>query len=107
LAISMALGASLLLAPFLLPALFGAAFDAAVAPLAVLILASIGLAVVSMLTPLLNATGATWTITRMVFVAAAVNLALDLALIPTLGIVGAALATLGSYAVSLGLVLRS
>jgi O-antigen/teichoic acid export membrane protein len=84
---------------------FGAAFAGAVPPLAVLMLATIALAIFSSLTPLLTAVGATWTITAVVVVSAGVNVGMNLVLIPRLGIIGAAVATALAYALAAGMIL--
>jgi O-antigen/teichoic acid export membrane protein len=106
LCVVMVLGASIMLGPFFVPLVFGADFAASVPPFALLIVATIALAVVNMFTPLFAATGATWTITRMVLASGLVNIVCNFALIPVLGVAGAALATLVAYATSLVLTLR-
>ncbi len=100
------LGASVLFCAVLLsigalvPLAFGAEFRGAVAPLAVLMLASVALALYSALTPVVYAYGATWPLSAVCAVSALTNIGMNLWLIPRHGIVGAAAATAVAYWVS-------
>jgi O-antigen/teichoic acid export membrane protein len=89
----------------LVPLVFGPAFAGAVAPLALLIVATLALALFNTFTPLLAAHGATWSLSGVCLLSAAANVVLNLALIPRFGIVGAAWATVIAYAISATLVL--
>ena len=110
------LGASFLFCAVLLsigalvPLTFGAEFRGAVAPLAVLMLASVALALYNALTPVVCAYGDTWPLAVVCVVSALTNVGVNLWLIPRYGIVGAAAATVVAYWVSalgvLGLVQR-
>ncbi|TAJ23579.1 MAG: hypothetical protein EPO64_10970, partial [Nitrospirae bacterium] len=105
LALSLFLGLFMLHVGPVVPALFGREFDASVQPLALLMIATILLALYNSFTPLLTAQGATWTLMWITLPTAAVNIVMDLLLVPLLGINGAALSTVLAYATSAGLVL--
>ncbi len=107
LAFSAFLGVVLAVVRIAVPALFGEAFADSVPPLSLLLVAAAALAVFNSFTPLLMAHGATWLITGVCLVSAAVNVALNLALIPRFGITGAAAATAVAYGVSAALVLAA
>lgn len=99
-AYGIALGLALLIAPFIFPAVFGQAFAGAVRPLQILLVASLFLAMSSAFTSLLTADGALWPLALVVLASVTVNVALNLLLIPAVGIEGAGLATLTAYALS-------
>ena len=84
----------------LVPALFGARFAGAVAPLSILLVAAAVAAIFHTLHPVLAAYAIVWPVTAGVVAGVAANVILDLVLIPTLGVTGSALATLGANAVS-------
>jgi O-antigen/teichoic acid export membrane protein len=97
------LGTSLLFSVVLLgarplvPLLFGAAFDGAARPLAILMLATSALTFFNTFTPLVSAYGLTWQLAIICSVCALVNMVMDFALIPPFGIEGAAAATVVAY----------
>jgi stage V sporulation protein B len=82
--------------PFILLA-YGSDWLPSVAPFAVLTVAAVGLGVESPARNLLIRIGRPWAISKAAIAALAVNVALNVALIPTIGIVGASLASVGSY----------
>ncbi|WP_242472626.1 lipopolysaccharide biosynthesis protein [Ectothiorhodospira mobilis] len=88
-----ALTGYVLLGPWLLQTLFGPAFAAAYLPLLILACGQVVNAGFGSVGLLLNMTGHERQVTRVVAVAALVNVALNLLLIPMLGATGAALAT--------------
>lgn len=89
-----------LAAPVGLSFVFGASYRGAAPVLALLMVASCALALYNVCSPLVTAYGATWTLTGVTFVSMAVNVALDLLLIPRFGIKGSAVATILAYSVS-------
>ena len=99
------LGVVLASARIVVPMIFGDAFTGSVPPLALLIVATMAVAILNSFTPLLTAKGATWTISGVCLLSASVNVAMNLALIPRFGIVGAAWATAIACAVHAGLIL--
>lgn len=107
LALSAFLGVVLAGAGVLVPVVFGPGFVGSVPPLALLIVATIALAMFNTFTPLLTAQGATWTISGICLLSAAVNVVMNVTLIPRFGITGAAGASVIAYAVSAGLVLAA
>ena len=94
------LGLGLLLAPSVIPVVFGQAFAGAVRPLQILLVASLFLAMSSAFTALLTADGALWPLVLVVLVSVTANISLNFVLIPAIGIEGAAVATLVAYAFS-------
>jgi len=102
---SLLFGSVLILARPLVPLVFGGAFDQAVRPLAILMLATGALAFFNAFTPLMSAYSLTWRLALICFVSSLVNVAMDFALIPSFGIEGAAAATVLAYATSAALVL--
>lgn len=88
-----------------LPLVFGQGYSGAAPVLALLMVASCAFALFSACTPLVSAYGSTWIFTGICLVSAAVNVALDLLLIPRFGINGAAMATVLAYGTSAVLVL--
>lgn len=86
------------------PLAFGAGFNGAVPPLALLMIASSGLALYNGLTPLMCAYGATWILAGICVFSAAANVCLNRWWIPAYGINGAAAATVVAYWLSAGLV---
>lgn len=101
LAYALALSLALMLAPLVVPAVFGDAFRPAVDPLALLILASVELAILNTFGSILTAYQHLWPLTVSVLLSAAANVALDLLLIPQLGTSGAALSTVCAYGISM------
>lgn len=105
------LGTSVLLSLVLMgigpvvPMVFGPAFKGTVPVLALLVLATCALALFNAFSPLVSAYGSTWILSGICLVSGAVNVAMDLVLIPPYGILGAALATVIAYGVSATLVL--
>ncbi len=87
------------------PVVFGQAFSAAAPVLAVLMAGTSAFALFNACAPLVIAYGSMWVLSGIVFVSASANVLLDLLLIPHLGIVGSALATVLSYGTSATLVL--
>ena len=81
----------------LVPVVFGSAFGPSVRVLAVLMLAASAFALFSVLSALITALGATWTLTLICFLSGLVNVASDFLLIPRYGIVGGAVATVLAY----------
>ncbi len=77
----------------LMPHIFGSGFKDAAAPLAVLLVGTIFLVGYFAVTPVLLAAGRTKLLARVALVSAAINIGLDLILIPPLGVVGPAVAT--------------
>jgi O-antigen/teichoic acid export membrane protein len=102
---SVLFGVALLAADIVVPVVFGEAFGGAVRPLAILMLATIGLTFFNALTPIVAAYGLTWRLAGIVGVSALVNVVMDFALIPSFGIDGAAAATVLAYGTSAVLVL--
>jgi len=102
---SLVCGLMIVVAPFAVPLVFGPAFAGAVPPLRWLIITAAVFAVFSALNPLLIAHGIVWPVARGVILAVALNVALDILLVPAFGVEGAAAATLASYAVSTAFVL--
>ena len=100
LAFNTAAAVGIILAPAVVPLVFGADFAGAVAPLGVLLLTAGLAAVFSVLNPLLVAHGVLWPVTRGVILAVTLNVLFDLVLIPRYGLLGAALATLIAYCVT-------
>lgn len=105
LAFGTAVAAVLTVAGPLTTMVFGEHYSSIAVPLALLLVASGITSVNHVLNPALMAHGIVWPITFGVAAAVVVNVGLDLALIPSLGIAGAALATLTAYAVAAGLVM--
>lgn len=87
----------------LVPLIFGRSFKAAAPVIAVLMLGSSALAIFNAFSPIISGLGATWVITGIYLTAGVTNVLLDLALIPTYGILGAAYATVAAYGASAGL----
>lgn len=97
--------AVLLVADPLVPLIFGRAFAPAASVLAVLMVATSALALFNAFSPLMTAFGATWALTGIGLASGAVNVGMDLILIPSYGIRGAAFATVLAYGTSAMLVL--
>jgi O-antigen/teichoic acid export membrane protein len=95
----------LLVGRIAIPLIFGTAFSEAAAILALLMVAATALALFNACAPLMTAYGSTWLLTTICFVSAALNVVLDLILIPHLGPAGSALATVCAYGASALLVL--
>ena len=95
----------LLTADPIVPLVFGRAFAPAASVLAILMVATCALALFNAFSPLMSAFGATWALTGIALTSGLVNVALDLILIPSYGIRGAACATVFAYATSAALVL--
>lgn len=91
--------------PIGLPLVFGDAYRGAAPVLALLMIASCALALFNSCTSLAGAYGSTWVLTGVAFVSTAVNVVMDLLLIPRFGIVGSAFATVLSYATGAVLIL--
>lgn len=85
--------------------LFGPGFERAIPVLAILMLASSALALLTSFAPIASAYGSTWTLTSIYLAAAAVNVLMDFVLVPTYGINGAAVATVLAYGTAAALVL--
>jgi len=102
---SLLFSAALLAADVVVPVVFGEAFEGSVRPLAILMMATSAMTLFNAFTPLLSAYGLTWHISRIIGVAAVVNVVMDFALIPSFGIEGAATATVFTYGTSAVLVL--
>ena len=98
------LGALIALADLFVPLVFGAGFASATPAVRILLFGGILAALFSVLQALLIARGSTWPVSFAVLAAVIVHSALDLAFIPLMGIAGAAVATVASYAVSAALV---
>lgn len=95
-----------ILASEIVPMLFGEAFRDSVLPLEILIWA---IALIFMALPLahcLNATGHEWRWITILGVNTALNVGLNLVLIPAFGVIGAAVSTVACEGVGLGLLLR-
>lgn len=105
------LGTSVLFALVLLgagpivPFVFGGAFQPSVSVLALLMIAACALAQFNAFAPLVSAWGSTWALTGICLASGAVNVAMDLWLVPPYGIRGAAFATVLAYGTSAVLVL--
>jgi O-antigen/teichoic acid export membrane protein len=84
---------SVIVGAAIVPVIFGRSFDASAHVLATLMLASAAVAVYSVFATLLYAIGATWALTALQLGSGAVNVVMDLVLIPRYGAPGAALAT--------------
>jgi O-antigen/teichoic acid export membrane protein len=80
-----------------LPLVFGPSYAGAAPVLALLMVASCALALFNSCTSLVGAFGATWVLTGISFVSTAVNVAMNLVLIPRFGIAGSAMATVLAY----------
>jgi O-antigen/teichoic acid export membrane protein len=100
LAMSVLCSLILLSADAVVPLVFGRAFEPSVPVLGILMVATFALALFNAFSPLLSAFGATWALTAICLASGAVNVAMDLALIPRFGINGAAWATVLAYATS-------
>ena len=100
LALSVLLGLFILHAGPVIPRLFGQEFAASVPPLAILMVATILMAFCNTFTPILIAQGSTWILMWITIPTAAVNIEMDLLLVPLLGINGAAISTVLAYATS-------
>lgn len=87
------------------PLIFGPAFTGSVAPLVILLVATMGLALFNTFMPLVSAHGMTWALTGITLVSALVNLLAALLLIPAYGVNGAAWATVLTYGSAAGLML--
>jgi O-antigen/teichoic acid export membrane protein len=94
-----------LVAQPLVPLIFGRPFAPAASVLAILMVATCALALFNAFSPLMTAFGATWALTGIGLASGAVNVVMDLILIPSHGIRGAALATVLAYGTSAILVL--
>ena len=92
-------------AGWIVPLVFGRAFERSVPVLAVLMLAACALALFNALSPLVSALGSSWALSGICLASGLVNVVMDLLLIPRHGILGAALATVIAYATSAVLVL--
>jgi O-antigen/teichoic acid export membrane protein len=95
----------LLTADPLVPLVFGRAFAPSASVLAILMVAACALALFNAFSPLMSAFGATWALTGIALTSGVINVVLDLLLIPSYGIRGAACATVFAYAVSAALAL--
>ena len=84
---------------------FGQDYAGAAPVLALLMVGSCAFALSSACMPLVSAYGSTWVLSGIGLVSAAVNVALDLLLIPPFGINGSALSTVLAYGTSAALVL--
>ena len=82
------------------PLVFGEAYAGAAPVLALLMVGSCAFALFSACLPLVSAYGSTWVLTGNCLASAAVNVALDLLLIPQFGINGAAMATVFAFSTS-------
>ncbi|MDP6663024.1 MAG: polysaccharide biosynthesis C-terminal domain-containing protein [SAR202 cluster bacterium] len=87
------------------PLVFGQSFSDAAPVLAVLMVATIALALFNSCAPLVTAYGSMWVMSGICFASAAANIVLDLVLIPRFGVLGSALATALAYGTSAVLVL--
>lgn len=105
LAYGIGLGVLIGLARTLVPLAFGAGFAAATPVLWALLVGAAIAALFATFQALLTAHGLVWPVSIAVVAAVAVNVILDLVLIPPFGIVGSSLATVASYAVSTGITL--
>lgn len=102
---SLLVSVGILLAGLGVPLIFGAAFTGSVAPLIILLIATMGLALFNTFMPLVSAQGMTWALTGITLVSALVNLVAALLLIPAYGVNGAAWATVLTYGSAAALVL--
>ena len=96
---------ALLAASWLVPLVFGRAFEPSVAVLAVLMVGACALALFNAFSSLVSALGSTWALTGICVASGTVNVVMDLLLIPSYGVRGAAIATVLSYVTAAGLVL--
>jgi O-antigen/teichoic acid export membrane protein len=92
--------------PAVVPLIFGQAFRGTVPVLVLMMAASSAFAVFNAVVPLINAYGATWTLSRICLASATANIVLDLAFIPRFGVMGSAVATIIAYSGSAILALR-
>ena len=88
-----------------IPLVFGEEFRGSVPVLALLVLATCGLALFNAFSPLIIALGSTWVLSGICLISGGVNVLMDFVLIPSYGIQGAALATVLAYGTSAFLVL--
>lgn len=95
----------LIAAPIGIPLVFGVPYSGTAPILAMLMLASCALAIFNACTPLVSAYGSTWVLTGIAFASTAVNVVMNLVLIPRYGISGSALATVMAYGTGAVLVL--
>lgn len=95
----------LLGADTVIPLIFGRAFQQSARVVALLMLATCALGLFNAFSPLVSAFGSTWALTLICLASGAVNVAMDLALIPRYGITGAAVATVLAYGTSAALIL--
>jgi O-antigen/teichoic acid export membrane protein len=95
----------LLVANPVVPLIFGLAFEPSASVLAILMVSTCALALFNAFSPLMAAFGATWVLTGIALASGAVNVVMDLVLIPSYGIRGAAFATVMAYGTSAALVL--
>lgn len=105
LAFGFILQVGIIAAPIVVPLIFGDAFAGAATPFALLLVAGAWLAVFATFNPVLLAHGETVFVSIAVLASVVANVALDLMLVPPLGIAGAAIATVLAYAVSALIVL--
>jgi stage V sporulation protein B len=101
---ALALGAA---SPWLVEALFGAQFESAVAPLLWLLPGTVALAGSKVLTSYIFSQGQPLTNSKITAVALAVTIVADFALIPPLGVTGAAIASSLAYGVHFALSLTA
>ena len=94
-----------LVAQPIVPLIFGRSFAPSASVLAILMVATCALALFNAFSPLMAAFGATWALTGIGLASGAVNVVMDLVLIPSHGIRGAAYATVLAYGTSAILVL--
>jgi O-antigen/teichoic acid export membrane protein len=94
-----------LLATQIVEGLFGSFYVAGAVPLAILLWAVAVAYLHSTLIAALSAVGRGWAVTRAIAVATIVNVGLNVILIPTAGMIGAAAATLAAESVVLALIL--
>lgn len=85
--------------------LFGHGFERAIPVLAILMVASSGLALFTSFAPIVSAYGSNWALTSVCLASAAVNVIMDLVLVPLYGINGAALSSVLAYGTAAGLAL--
>jgi O-antigen/teichoic acid export membrane protein len=88
-----------------IPLVFGEEFTGSVPVLALLVLATCGLALFNAFSPLVIALGSTWVLSGICLISGGINVLMDFVLIPTYGIQGAAFATVLAYAASAFMVL--
>lgn len=105
LATSVLFSGVLLVGGWVVPLIFGAAFEASVPVLAILMVAGCALALFNAFSPLVSAVGSNWILTGVCLASGCVNVLLDLVLIPRYGLTGAAAATVIAYGTSAVLVL--